>query len=122
MRQDRRTLQASWVLATLNQLSRNPEFGGRWNLRIHFRPDRWRVEIAYNTFPPFEGRGIATGMVSELLLRAGLADLGIELFAQTLAQANASNAILRKLGFEFGGALEHPEEGVLWEWRRRPGI
>jgi len=72
-----------------------------------------RVEIAYHTFPPFEGRGFATGLVRELLIRANQIDPNLELFAQTLAEHNASSAILRKTGFQFAGELRHPEEGVI---------
>jgi RimJ/RimL family protein N-acetyltransferase len=82
-------------------------------------PNGGRVEIAYHTFPPFEGRGVATAMVSELLTRAHRIDPDVELFAHTLAEHNASNAVLRRLGFEFVGQLSDPEEGAIWEWRHR---
>ena len=77
------------------------------------------VEIAYHTFPPFEGQGIATAMVRNLLTRARQADPEVELFAHTLPEHNASNAILQKLGFQFFGELTHPEDGTIWEWRRK---
>jgi ribosomal-protein-alanine N-acetyltransferase len=76
-------------------------------------PAASRVEIAYHTFPPFEGRGVATAMVRELITRARHADPDVELFAQTLAERNASNAILRKLGFQFVGERGDPEEGQI---------
>jgi RimJ/RimL family protein N-acetyltransferase len=81
-------------------------------------PTAGRVEIAYHTFPPFEGQGVATAMVSELLTRARRVDPDVELFAHTLPGPNASNAILQKLGFQFFGEMTHPEEGTIWEWRR----
>jgi RimJ/RimL family protein N-acetyltransferase len=58
-------------------------------------------------------------MVRELLAHARRADPDVELYAHTLAEQNASTAILRNLGFEFVGTLDHPEEGVIWEWRRK---
>jgi RimJ/RimL family protein N-acetyltransferase len=82
-------------------------------------PDAARVEIAYHTFPPFEGQGVATAMVRELLTRARQANPEVELFAHTLPEHNASNVILRKLGFEFFGEVTHPEQGAIWEWRRK---
>jgi len=82
-------------------------------------PTAGRIEVAYHTFPPFEGRGFATAMVNDLLTRARDADPNVEVFAHTLAEHKASNAILRKLGFEFVGEMNHPEEGVIWEWRRK---
>src|SRR5262252_4595758 len=47
-----------------------------------------RVEIAYHTFPLFEGRGFATGMARELVRRANEVDPDVELFAHTLAEHN----------------------------------
>jgi len=82
-------------------------------------PKKGRVEIAYNTFQPFENQGVATLMVSKLIAIARAAKPGIEIVAQTLAETNASNAILRKLRFEFAGEVAHPEEGQIWEWRLR---
>jgi RimJ/RimL family protein N-acetyltransferase len=82
-------------------------------------PTGARVEIAYHTFPSFEGQGVATAMVRELLTRARQADPEVELFAHTLPEHNASNAILRKLGFEFLGEVTHSEEGAIWEWCRK---
>jgi RimJ/RimL family protein N-acetyltransferase len=82
-------------------------------------PNAGRVEIAYHTFPSFEGRGVATAMVSELLTRAHHSGPEAELFAHTLAEQNASNAILSKLGFEFVGTLSDPEEGAIWEWQHQ---
>jgi ribosomal-protein-alanine N-acetyltransferase len=81
---------------------------------------RGRVEIAYHTFKPFEGQGIATMMVSELVKIARTADPDMEVFAQTVAQGNASNATLRKVGFEFVGEFPHTEVGRVWEWRLSP--
>ena len=82
-------------------------------------PRDGRVEIAYHTFPAFEGRRVATAMVKELLTRARRVDPDVELYAHTLTEENASTAILRNLGFEFVGPLDHPEEGMIWEWRRK---
>ncbi len=86
-----------------------------------FKSPPWknRVEIAYFTFPGYEGRGAATRMASQLIAISRHAVPGIEIFAQTLPEENASNAILKKLGFEFSGQVEHPEDGLVWEWTLR---
>lgn len=81
-------------------------------------PNEGRVEIAYFTFPPHEGRGIATAMASELLRIAAAADTGLTVTAQTLPIRNASNVLLRKLGFAFVGSVHHEEDGEVWEWSR----
>lgn len=75
------------------------------------------VEIAYFTFPEFEGRGLATAMANALIDLARQTDATVEITAQTLPEPNASHRILRKLGFEFSRALNHPEDGKVWEWR-----
>ncbi|GJM25582.1 MAG: hypothetical protein DHS20C16_19970 [Phycisphaerae bacterium] len=80
-------------------------------------PKSGRVEIAYFTFPDFEGRGLATKMASKLLEIVRTHDPTLTVTAQTLPVKNASNSILQKLGFEFAGEVEHPEDGTVWEWK-----
>jgi len=75
-----------------------------------------RVEIAYFTFPEFEGRGIATAMAKELIALARVTRPGLLITSQTRPERNASNAILGKLGFTFAGSVMHPEDGAIWEW------
>jgi [ribosomal protein S5]-alanine N-acetyltransferase len=84
-------------------------------------PKDGRVEIAYFTFPEFERQGIATQMARALLAIAQEADPRLEVFAHTLAKGNASNSVLRKLGFVFARAVPHPDEGMVWEWCRWTG-
>jgi RimJ/RimL family protein N-acetyltransferase len=79
-----------------------------------------RVEIAYATLPGLEGRGIATAMATELVRIARQTSSNMTIFAQTLPEENASTAILRKLGFRLLGLVEHPEDGVVWEWALPP--
>ncbi len=75
------------------------------------------VEIGYLTFPKFEGQGIATEMVRELLKIAHAQQPSLTIVAQTEGEDNASNAILRKFGFQFTGAIDDGEDGTMWEWR-----
>jgi RimJ/RimL family protein N-acetyltransferase len=82
-------------------------------------PQNGRVEIAYFTFPEFEGCGIATSMAKKLIEIAQTTDDQLVVFAQTLPVVNASNSILKKLGFVFAGEVQHPEEGIVWEWHLR---
>lgn len=83
-------------------------------------PVNARVEIAYNTFPPFEGKGLATAMTTQLLAMAHTTQPDIEVCARTLPEPNASNAILRKLGFAFAGTVNDVDEDQVWEWRLPP--
>jgi RimJ/RimL family protein N-acetyltransferase len=80
-------------------------------------PKNGRVEIAYFTFPEFEGRGIATSMAKKLIEIAQASTDRPMVFAQTLPVVNASNSILKKLGFKYSGEVSHPEEGIVWEWQ-----
>src|SRR5882724_4664536 len=74
------------------------------------------AEIAYFTFPDFEKRGIATRMAQGLLSIAQEYDPSVKIIAHTLTEENASTHILRKLGFECTGTIDHPEDGKIWEW------
>lgn len=80
-------------------------------------PNEGRVEIAYFTFPGNERRGVATRAASLLIDIARSAKPNLIIAAQTLPQENASTSILRKLGFHRFGEVEHPEDGLVWEWR-----
>ncbi len=75
-----------------------------------------RVEIAYFTFPDFEGQGFATQMAVTLLTIAHTMDPKVEVTAHTMPVENASNSILKKLGFQKSGAVHDPEAGPVWEW------
>jgi RimJ/RimL family protein N-acetyltransferase len=80
-------------------------------------PENGRVEIAYQIFPGFEAKGLATEMTRQLVKLAQQADPSVLLVAHTLPEESASTALLRKLGFALGGPVEHPEDGTVWEWQ-----
>ena len=81
-------------------------------------PKNGAVELAYMTFPPFQGQGVATQMAHGLLDIARSADPFLVLMAYTRPERNASTTILRKLGFRLVGTVEHPDDGTVWEWRK----
>ena len=78
------------------------------------------VEVAYFTFPPFEGVGVATAMVRELLAVAAKAG-NPDLHAFTLPEENASTRVLQKLGFTHTGEGYDEDAGVVWRWDRPGG-
>ena len=80
------------------------------------------VEIAYFTYPDFEGRGFATRMAQGLISIAQASDPSVRVIAHTLTEENASNHILKKLGFAFTGTVDHPEDGKTWEWNYEPKL
>jgi len=80
------------------------------------QPHRGRVEIAYGTAPGHEGKGVATALASELVRVAREVDEVLTVFAQTLPEESASTSILQKLGFRMIRTVDHPEDGLVWEW------
>jgi [ribosomal protein S5]-alanine N-acetyltransferase len=80
-------------------------------------PENGRVEISYYTFEKFEQRGIGTWMARQLVAIAREQDPGLSIVAQTQPYESPSTLILRKVGFEKVGVVEHPEDGKVWEWR-----
>ena len=80
-------------------------------------PQNNRVEIAYFTFPGHEARGVATRMASELIRLARDKMPAVTVAAQTLPEVSASTSILKKLRFHLVGTVDHPEDGLVWEWQ-----
>jgi len=74
------------------------------------------VEIAYFTFPPYEGRGHATRMAQELVAIAQASPSVRRIIAHTLPKRGASTRILEKIGLSLGGEVEDPEDGRVWLW------
>jgi len=79
------------------------------------------VEIAYFTFPVYQGRGYATGMAAQLTAQAAAPPPARTVRAHTLPERNASVRILEKLGFVHLGQVVDPEDGPVWRWERAPG-
>jgi RimJ/RimL family protein N-acetyltransferase len=75
------------------------------------------VEIAYFTFPEFEGRGYATAMAAELLRRSRQSDSVSKVIAHTVPERNASTRILEKIGMERAGEAEDADVGKVWLWQ-----
>jgi len=83
-------------------------------------PRNGEVEIAYFTFPEFEGCGLASKMARHLIQIVKNAAPGTRIFAFTLPGKNASNRILRKLGFGFCGETRDEDELIVWRWKLPP--
>jgi RimJ/RimL family protein N-acetyltransferase len=79
-------------------------------------PRNGEVELGYAVAPERQGRGIATAVVEELVRRARSAGVRV-VTAHTLAEENASTAVLRKSGFSRTGQL-HDADGDVWRWER----
>lgn len=84
------------------------------------KPDgNGQVEIAYFTFPPFQGCGYATAMATALIGRARDAKCVHAVIAHTLPESNASTRVLQKVGMQFVSKHTDPEDGLVWQWSLR---
>lgn len=79
-------------------------------------PEDGRIEIAYFTFPDFEGRGIGGLMAAALVGIARRDPKIVRITAHTLGEENASTRILSRLGFTQNGNAEDPDAGTVWAW------
>lgn len=74
------------------------------------------IEIAYGTFPPFEGKGYATATAAALIALARRHPKVRLIFAHTLPERDASCRVLEKNGLRFIGEVVDPEDGRVWRW------
>jgi RimJ/RimL family protein N-acetyltransferase len=80
-------------------------------------PDGGAIEIAFFTFPGFEGRGMGTAMAQFLVEQATRLPGVKTVIAHTTPGSSASTRILEKAGLTLAGpALEDGQE--VWRWRR----
>lgn len=79
--------------------------------------DAGEVEIGYEIAPTFQNRGYATAAVLALSELAFSRDEVSAVVAHTLAEENASNAVLKKIGMSRVAELPNPEVGKVWKWR-----
>ncbi len=75
------------------------------------------VEVGYEIADDYQGRGLATECARALVSHAFSHEPVLAITANTLAEENASCAVLRKLGFQFVGEHIDIEDGKLWEWK-----
>src|SRR5919112_923111 len=86
------------------------------------------VEIGYEIAPEHRNRGFASEAARAMIDYAfAHADVRA-VVAHSLAETNASNAVLRKVGMSFVAEVDDPEVGKAWRWqisreeRRREGV
>lgn len=83
-------------------------------------PAEGAAEIAYWTFPEFEGQGIASAASGALIRIARETDPALAITAKTAPEPNASTRILEKHGFVRAGIVQDHEIGDAWLWRLDP--
>ena len=112
MEEDHRS--AGWVnyfpvLRRDQTLVGNGGFKGRPNA------EGW-VEIGYEIAPAYRNQGLATEFAMALIDIALTSSEVKGICAHTLAEENASCAVLRKCGFEKTAEIEDPDDGLIWRW------
>jgi RimJ/RimL family protein N-acetyltransferase len=86
------------------------------------KPVNNKVEIAYFTFPLYEGNGYAKEMCGKLIDIALKKDKNITIIAHTLPEENASTNILTKNNFVFIGQINDKDDGDIFEWELQGSI
>lgn len=74
------------------------------------------VEIAYHTFPAYEGRGHASAMAAALVAIAREAGAA-KVIAHTLTAPNPSTYALARSGFTMTGEVDGPDDALVWRWQ-----
>ena len=75
------------------------------------------VEIAYFTYPDFEGKGYATSMACKLIELAKSRPAISKVIAHTLPEKSASTRVLEKATMTFLGEVTDPDDGRVWRWQ-----
>lgn len=75
------------------------------------------VEIGYAIAPAYEAKGLATEAAKGLTAFAFSHAQVDSVQAHTLAEENASNGVLKKVGMRFIKHLQDEEDGDIWQWR-----
>lgn len=76
------------------------------------------VEIGYEIANSYQGKGLATETARALVDNAFRFHEVRCVLANTLAETNASNHLLQKLGFAFTGEEMDIEDGLIWGWKK----
>jgi len=79
-------------------------------------PSGGEVEMAYFTFPGFEGRGIGTAMAQFVLERARKLPGVKVVMARTPPEHSPATRILEKIGMRWMGEELDEEESAVWRW------
>jgi ribosomal-protein-alanine N-acetyltransferase len=78
-------------------------------------PANGAVELGYEIAEARQGRGLATAATRAMLAEAFADEEVSAVIAHTLPERNASNRVLEKVGFRWGGEAEEDGE-VVWRY------
>lgn len=80
-------------------------------------PHDGEVELGYAVAPAWRGRGVASAALRAMLREAWAAREVRAVLAHTLAERNASVAVLERAGFRRDGEIIDGDVGAIWRWR-----
>jgi [ribosomal protein S5]-alanine N-acetyltransferase len=75
------------------------------------------VELGYEIAPEYWNHGFATEAVQGMIDFAFTHEEVRCVIAHTLAEKNASNRVLQKVGMKFIAEVDDSEEGKIWRWQ-----
>jgi [ribosomal protein S5]-alanine N-acetyltransferase len=75
------------------------------------------IEIGYEIASEYWNRGFATEAVQGMIDYAFDRKKVQAVIAHTLAEKNASNSVLQKVGMKFITEVDDPDEGKIWRWQ-----
>jgi [ribosomal protein S5]-alanine N-acetyltransferase len=85
---------------------------------FHGQPDETgTIELGYEIAPEYCNRGFATEAAQAMIDYAFTREQVRAVRAHTLAQPNASNRVLQKVGMKFIAEVDDPDEGKIWRWQ-----
>lgn len=96
----------------------DPEIGTVGGCGFLNMPVDDRVEISWQCFDGFTGRGYEAAMIRALILIAHKAAAKITLYAHSPPIEDEETLILEQCGFDYIGMVEHEERGLMWLWER----
>jgi [ribosomal protein S5]-alanine N-acetyltransferase len=77
------------------------------------------TEIGYEIHADYRRQGLATEAADALMRFAFQHDIVKTVRAHTLAVANPSVLVLKKLNFTFIGTFNDPDDGDIWRWEKQ---
>lgn len=80
-------------------------------------PDGGMVEIGYEVAPGMRGQGIAREAAQGMIDNAFASPDVTMVDAHTLPEENPSVSVLKRMGMQFQGTVDDPDEGPVWHWR-----
>ncbi len=86
-------------------------------LQVTVPDDSGTIEIGYEIAAEYWNRGLATEAAQGMVDYAFSHEEVRAIIAHTLAQRNASNRVLQKVGMKFIAEVDDPEKGKIWRWQ-----